>query len=406
VGVTQWLCDQGARVTVSDRAPATDLTDSVRQLVDYDVSLHLGRHDEADFLEADLLVVSPAIPPGMPLLQAAHRAGVPLTTEINLFLQRCPCPVIAVTGSVGKSTTTAMIGDILATHIPTHVGGNIGKSLLPRLSEIAAGHVAVVELSSFQLDALPQIDWAPRVAVVTNLMPNHLDRHGTMQAYIAAKKNIFRRQGPRDVLLLNAQDGELRAWTAEAPGRVKFFDEDDEMFDLLLPGRHNQANAQCAWRAAEEFRIPRASAAMALGGFAGLPHRLQFVTEKGNVRYYNDSKCTTPQGAAVALQAFPPRSTILLVGGSDKGVSFEELGGVIRERARAVVAYGATRRKLLDAVGDMDHAYEAEHLTAATAKARDLARPGNVVLLSPACASYDQFRNYEHRGEYFCQLVS
>ncbi|MCK4601672.1 MAG: UDP-N-acetylmuramoyl-L-alanine--D-glutamate ligase, partial [Phycisphaerae bacterium] len=232
VGVTKWLCGQGARVTVSDKASADSLAESISQLADCDVALHLGGHDEADFLTADLLVVNPAAPKDSPVLFAAASAGVPRTSEINLFLQRCPAPVVGVTGSAGKSTTTAMIGEILARRFTTHVGGNIGGSLLDALDDIRDDHVVVMELSSFQLEDLPLVGVSPRVAVVTNVQPNHLDRHGTMAAYADAKRNIFAYQGPADVLVLNAADAALASWAADAPGKVEMFDPAGEPFEL------------------------------------------------------------------------------------------------------------------------------------------------------------------------------
>ncbi len=242
VGVTRWLCRQGARVTVSDLAPEKELSESVDALAGLDVALHLGGHDEADFVSAELLVVNPAVPKDLPPLAAAMAAGVPRTTEINLFLQgleRCRAPMVGVTGSIGKSTTTAMIGAILERKRPTHVGGNIGRSLLEDLPTIAPDHVVVLELSSFQLEDLPLIGISPHVAVVTNLAPNHLDRHHTMEAYADAKKNIFRFQSADDMLVLNAADPIVSTWAAEAPGRVATFDPApvDHPFKLAVPGR-------------------------------------------------------------------------------------------------------------------------------------------------------------------------
>ena len=414
IGVTRWLAAQGARVTVSDKASAESLAESVAALGGADVTLHLGGHDERDATEADLLVVSPAVPKDSPLLAAARAAGVPMTTEINLFLQRCPADIVGITGSVGKSTTTAMIGEILARKFTTHVGGNIGQSLLEDLPDIARDHVVVLELSSFQLEDLPQVGVSPRVAVVTNLLPNHLDRHGTMNAYGEAKKNIFRFQSPSDVLILNADCPVTSRWASEARGRVEFFRAEPgaiaEPFDLKLPGAHNQANAQAAWTAARQLGVDRAAAADALREFAGLPHRLQFVAQIASVRYYNDSKCTTPEGAIVALRAFEPRRSIILVGGYDKHVSFDALGAELADRAKAVVALGATREQIVEAVearraGDAPRVVRAEDFAAAVALARGLAEPGDAVLLSPACASYDMFTNYEQRGETFVKLV-
>jgi UDP-N-acetylmuramoylalanine--D-glutamate ligase len=456
VGVSRWLCGQGAKVTVTDAAAADKLSDSVAQLSDLDVTFHLGGHEEKDFTQADLLVVNPAVPKEMSLLQAAQRAGVARTSEINLFIQRCPARIVGITGSVGKSTTTAMIGDILRRRFTTHVGGNIGGSLLESLDRIAPSDVVVLELSSFQLEDLPLIAVSPHLAVVTNLKPNHLDRHGTLEAYGEAKKNIFRFQGKNDVLVLNADDPPTEAWASEAQGKVVFFStkkekgdwllklnrpvqsrgsnsqppsdniianspstnkhelqENAEPFDLLLPGAHNQANAQAAWTAARQLGVDRATAQEALREFKGLPHRLQFVCERGGVRYFNDSKCTTPEGAIVALESFEPRRVIQIVGGYDKHVSFDAFGAALAARAKTVVALGVTKDQIVAAIQKhvaqpqaIPQILVSETFDAAVAAAQKSAAPGDVVLLSPACASWDMFTNYEKRGERFVELVT
>lgn len=411
IGVTRWLASQGAKVTVSDKAPAAELTESIKAISDLDVTLHLGSHERADFVATDLLVVNPAVPKDSPLLKESQAAGVRQTTEINLFIERCRGRMVGITGSVGKSTTTAMTGAILSRRLTTHVGGNIGRSLLDELPKIQSDHVVVLELSSFQLEDLPLAGISPPVALVTNLTDNHLDRHGTMQAYAAAKKNIFRFQGPSDVLILNAACEATKSWAKEAPGRVEFFDPDAKPFELVVPGAHNQANAQAAFAIARQFGIDRSTAAEALKGFPGLPHRLQFIRERHGVRYYNDSKCTTPGGAVVAVRAFEPRRTVILVGGYDKHVSFDEMGAELAARAKAVLALGATAEQIVRAVEAHREGVAPVVLTAATfEQAVDLAKRqaagGDVVLLSPACASYDMFKNYEERGERFVRLVT
>ncbi|MCK5557123.1 MAG: UDP-N-acetylmuramoyl-L-alanine--D-glutamate ligase, partial [Candidatus Hydrogenedentes bacterium] len=350
VGVTRWLCKQGAKVTVSDQADESQLAESISALSGLDVAIHLGSHREEDFLDADLLVVNPAFPKDHPLLQKAIAAGVPRTSEINLFLQRCDAAVVGITGSVGKSTTTAMTGEILSKKFTTHVGGNIGRSLLENLPDIQSDHVVVLELSSFQLEDLPLIAVSPHVALITNFMPNHLDRHGTMDAYADAKKNIFRYQNPDDVLILNRSQDATADWAKEAPGKVYRFDPAGEPFELSVPGAHNQANAHAAFAIAVQFGLGRDLAEDALKHFPGLPHRLQFVAEKNGVRYYNDSKCTTPTGAVVALETFQPRRTVILLGGCDKGVSFDELAVAAAGRAKAVVAFGATKNAILESM--------------------------------------------------------
>jgi len=419
VGACQWLCSQGARVTVSDLAPAEKLAESVAALAGLDVELHLGGQREEDFTKADLLVVSPAVPPEAEPLKLAASAAVPQTTEINLFLARCRAQIVGITGAVGKSTTTAMAGAVLATTRTAHVGGNIGRSLLGDLDAIAPGHVVVLELSSFQLERLPEIAVSPHVALVTNLMPNHLDRHGTMEAYASAKKNIFRFQRPGDVLILSAADPVTSRWASEAAEGVKvaYFDPSAKPFELSVVGEHNQANAQAAWAVARQFGVSRDVAAGALKVFAGLEHRLQFVGEFSGVRYFNDSKCTTPAGAIVAAESFAPGKAVMIVGGYDKHVSFDALGAVLAARAKAVVALGATARAIAEAVRAATAAQGpgnagaaavtvADSFERAVELARQAAAPGDAVVLSPACASYDLFVNYEQRGRRFVELVT
>jgi len=408
VGVTRWLAGQGAGVTVSDRAPADDLAESVAALSGLDIDLHLGSHERPDFLETDLLVVNPAVPPQMPLLVEAAEAHVPQTTAVNLFLERCPAPVVGITGSVGKSTTTAMTGEVLSRRFTTHVGGNIGGSPLELLGDIRPDHVVVLELSSFQLERIEPVGISPHVAVVTNFRPNHLDRHGTMDAYAAAKRKIFAFQKADDVLVLNAAEPATTDW--RSLGRTITFSPAAEPFTLSVPGRHNQANAQAAWAVAEVLGVERGTAAEALQAFTGLPHRLEFVAEYEGIRFYDDSKCTTPEGAIVALEAFEPRQAVIIVGGYDKQVSFDALGKALAERAKAVVATGATSEQIVSAVEahrseEAPRVTLASDLSAAVEDAQGQAAAGDVILLSPACASYDMFRNYEERGYLFVRAV-
>jgi UDP-N-acetylmuramoylalanine--D-glutamate ligase len=410
VGVTRWLAGRGAKVTVSDQAPAEDLAASVAKIADLGVTLHLGGHLAADFTECDLLVANPAVPFDSPHLAAARAAKVELTTEINLFIEHCRAPIVGITGSVGKSTTTAMIGEILTRRLPTHVGGNIGKSLLEELPAIAADHCVVLELSSFQLMYLPLLGKSPHVALVTNLTPNHLDRHKDLAEYAEAKKNIFRFQTAADVLILNRDDKEVATWGKEARGKVECFSADGEPFDLIVPGRHNQVNAQAAWAAARQMGVSRAVAAEALAAFTGLKHRLQLVTQRDGVRYFNDSKCTTPGGTIVALEAFAPRSAVVIVGGYDKKVDFAKMCQALAAGAKAVVATGATGEQIARGVeavrkGDQPIVVRAVQFPAAVHAAIGLAGKGDAVLLSPACASFDQFKNYEERGDLFARLV-
>lgn len=411
LGVTRWLVKKGARVTVSDQARPEELADSVKALAGLDVAVHLGGHQKADFRDCDLVVVNPAVPFDSAHLLSARQAGIELTTEINLFLARCRAGVVGVTGSAGKSTTAAMLGAVLARQRPTHVGGNIGGSLLEHLEDILPDHAVVLELSSFQLAYLPLLGRSPHVAVVTNLRPNHLDRHKDMAEYAQAKRNIFRFQGPTDVLVLNRDDPALAEWAKDAPGKVDYFGGQDPPFELNVPGPHNQANAQAAWAAARQFGLTRRQAQAALASFAGLPHRLQLVAQRNGVRYVNDSKCTSPDEGLVALASFAPRSLIVIVGGYDKKIDLTELCSALAACARAVVTTGQTGEQVARGVerargpAEPPRVVRALPFADAVKAAMRLARSGDTVLLSPACASFDQFRNYQERGETFVRLV-
>ena len=413
VGVTRWLCGQGARVTVTDLAPAEQLAESVAKLAGLDVTFRLGGHDEADLDACDLLVVNPAVPNEAPFLIAANRRGVPITTEINLFCQRCPGRLIGITGSVGKSTTAAMTAEVLATTYRTHLGGNIGRSLLDEIAEgtIKEGHLVVLELSSFQLERMAAIRLSPPVALVTNLRPNHLDRHGTLDAYADAKKNIFRFQKPQDLLIVSAEDPAVSAWAAEAPGRVATFGVVDAPFELVLPGQHNQLDAQAAWAIGKALGVTRQAAAAALRDFRGLPHRLALVAERGGVRFFDDSKATTPDSALVALRSFEAGTVVAIVGGYDKHVPLDELCRQLARHCKAVVATGQVGEQLAQGVlahmpSERRSAVALEpSFDAAVAAAMRQAAPGDVVLLSPACASYGQFTNFMERGRRFQSLV-
>ncbi len=444
IGVTRWLCAQGARVLVTDLADEAKLAESLRELGDLELTRRLGGHDEADLDGCELLVVSPAVDKTKSaFFKAAVARGIPWTSEMNLFLDRCRGRVIGITGTVGKSTTTAMIGAVLdqARRSPTWrygnvwLGGNIGKSLLDDLPSISEHDIVVLELSSFQLEDAGQIRRSPHVAVITNLRDNHLDRHGTMQAYAEAKANIYSYQSPDDHLAMPLEE-DLRSfpgdWArrpllwrfgvdrearlirlarprslsagAAAPG------EDRVHARLCLPGLHNLMNAAAAMTVSRILGAADDVALAALSEFAGLPHRLEFVREVAGVRYYNDSKATTPEAAMTSLAAFDS-GVVMLVGGSDKGSDFTQLGRAIADRAKAAVCIGQTREQLAVAIqnarGDRKSPIieRAEDFTSAMKLARSHAAPGDVVLLSPACASYDWFRNYEDRGDQFKQLV-
>lgn len=439
VGLTRYLVSQGALVTVTDLQQAAALAGSLHALDGLPIRFVLGEHHDEDFMNTDVVFVNPAVPLDSSYVQCARQYEVPLDSEMNLFVRQCSGRIIGLTGSVGKTTTTALLGSILQLHDPrTLVGGNIGGSLLSRLTDITPETLVVLELSSFQLEQLDWLSYSPPVAIVLNLAPNHLDRHGTMEAYQQAKEVILAHQTPADTAVLNWDDATVRRMAARGHGQRLYYSVYEpleegvwqhgttlvmsragqrtvlcEQRDLPLRGAHNFSNAAAATAAATALGVPPVMIVEGLRRFQGLPHRLELVATKDDVAYYNDSKATTPVSTICALQAFE-QPVILLAGGYDKGTPFEELGHIIHKRAKAALLYGKTAPKLAAALAQAASAAPTQPaplvqqlptLAAALQQATTLACAGDVVLLSPACASYDQFLHYEARGEHFRQLV-
>jgi len=406
VGVAKWLHGRGAHVLVTDMASAAALAQPLSELPN-GIEARLGEHTVADFTSADLVVASPAVskPWNDLYLNAAIKTGVPITTEIGLAVDRLPdrTRIIGVTGTAGKSTTSAMIARALeAANARVHLGGNIGGSLLE--AEIRPSDFVVLELSSFMLHWLGQSAWSPGTAVVTNVTPNHLDWHETFEHYERSKRHVAAHQQTGDLLLTDRWP-ELTAAT-----RVHPF---DNIPTLALPGTHNRANAAMALAATTAtldrhgIEHNRLALANAIAAFPGLPHRLQLVATHAGVSFYNDSKCTTPEAVALAVEALAdrvPRANIhLIAGGADKGVDLAAIANLacaigslhtIGTTGPHIYELSASRKAAHH--GTLDQAF-----TAAVGEAR----AGHAVLLSPGCASWDQFANYEARGALFAALV-
>ncbi len=434
LGATRWLAEQGAEVLVTDLSPADKLAEpleEIRPLAERGVvKLRLGEHNVSDFTTCDLVVANPAVPKPWEnrFLRAATAAGIPITTEIRLLVERLPnrARTIGITGSAGKSTTSAMVHHALARLAPpgrrVHLGGNIGVSLLQELPRIAPDDWVVLELSSFMLHWLGEgvssgaAGWSPAIGVVTNISPNHLDWHGSMAHYEGCKLNIGRYRNSADELLCFSD----LAGVPDGPG-VRMLDPAcPSPFELRIPGAHNQRNALLAWRILEAAGRRDASLApdglAALGeqarrafrDFPGLPHRLQFVGQVRGVRFFNDSKCTTPEAALLAIRAFADdplvgaRRVHLIAGGYDKGSDLAPIARLAAELG-GLYTIGKTGPAIAREAGGK--AIECGTLDRAVAAAAERAGPGQVVLLSPACASWDQFTNYEFRGETFAELV-
>lgn len=431
-GVSRWLCQQGARVVITDMKTEEQLGDAVGDVADLvadgSATLRLGRHDRSDFTATDLVIANPAVP--MPwsneFLLAAAEAGVAINTEVGLLVERLPSRerVIGITGTVGKSTTTAMtVHAIRALGLPAVVGGNLGGSLLGELAAITPETRVVLELSSAMLYWIERVQkWSPHVAVVTNFSENHGDWHGHIEHYRRSKQALLANQGPGDIAVLGPGVGawadQVRAITGRGPGRVVGMESPRFDGPLAVPGRHNRVNAAMAIAVVSALE-PDARAgdiARAMATFPGLPHRLALAHEHAGRRFYNDSKCTTPDALMMALAALSEESPgdfskiHLIVGGYDKHADLSSVAA-LATRVAGLYCIGMTGQSIAQAAralagpGAHGAIFEGPGLAAVVPLAIGRMRSGDSLLLSPACASWDQYPNYEHRGEHFCALV-
>src|SRR5688500_765900 len=408
IAASRWLVEQGAHVTVTDMAAAEKLADSVQQLEGLPINWRLGEHREEDFTEADLVVASPAIPTTNAYLQAAANAVVPVTTEIRLVVERCPATIVGVTGTKGKSTTTALLGEMLKTRHATWVGGNIGGSLLFDLPKMKPSDVVLLELSSYMLEHLGALRWSPHVALITMITADHLEWHGSFENYVRAKANILVYQKPTDYAVMPEDNRPALTMADMTRGRVVLYgSKGRRRFELALPGEHNQTNAQGAFAAAQVMGVTWEDAQRAVRDFAGLPHRLQLVHEREGVRYVNDSIATIPESAVLALDCFPRGRVIQIIGGADKHLDMTLLTSALADRAKAVLTIGKLGPELarqIRAAGGKE-VHECGDLATALTRAKQIATSGDVVLLSTGCASYDQFTNFQQRGDTFARLA-
>jgi UDP-N-acetylmuramoylalanine--D-glutamate ligase len=436
VAAARLCAREGARVTVTDLRAEAELAGALAPLGP-GVARRLGGHDRADFTGADLVVVSPGVPLSIPEIRSAVAAGVPVWGEVELasrFLGGVP--VVAITGTNGKSTTTALAGALFARDRPTFTGGNLGTPLCEHVLSGARADAVVAELSSFQIDGLHTV--RARVAAILNVTPDHLDRYPDVETYAASKARLFALQGRGDFAVANARDpvavemarssrGELVTFGFGAPEPRAVRDPDRpgegpaelvwrgargdaETFLLrnrALRGRHNRENAMAAIACARLLEVPAAAVQAGLDAFPGLPHRLELVAERGGVEWVNDSKATNVDSTLVGLSAFPagtPR-IVLLMGGHGKGAPYAPLRPLFAGRVKALLTLGEDAPAIERELGDLAPTEGCGTLAQAVRTAARLAGPGDVVLLSPACSSYDQFRSYEHRGDTFRTLV-
>jgi len=430
------LCSrEGARVTVTDARPEALLEQARVGLADLNVRRVLGGHEERDFTGADLLVVSPGVPRSLPPLQAARAAGVPIWAEVELAARFLgDVPLVAITGTNGKSTTTALTGALFAGDRRTFTGGNLGTPLTEHVLSGQPADVVVAELSSFQLEGIHRL--RPRVAAILNVTPDHLDRYDGVDDYAAAKARLFETQQPGDFAIANLRDDRAMAMAgasraarytfgfgAPARGAARCPDgTQDEVWyyryaagaperyrvrNRALRGRHNLENAMAALLSARLLGVPGDTAQRALDAFGGLPHRLELVRERGGVEWVNDSKATNVDSTVVGLSAFPAGQArvVVLMGGRGKKAPYAPLRPLFANRVKALLTLGEDAPAVERELGDLAPTEGCGTLQAAVARAAALAAPGDVVLLSPACASYDQFKSYEDRGATFRRLV-
>ena len=425
------LVGAGAEVTARDKKTEDQLGDIALQLKEWGVRLVLGEQYMED-ISGDVVFRTPGLRPDHPGLLAAKERGAEITSEMEVFFEVCPCPMIAVTGSDGKTTTTSVIAEMLrAAGKTVWLGGNIGTPLLDQADKMEADHVAVLELSSFQLMSMKK---TPQVAVITNLSPNHLDWHRDFEEYVEAKCNIFKNQGKDDILVLNFDNPPSCALAEKAPGQVRFFsrksipvvggvwlkdglllDNGEPIMaaaDIRIPGDHNVENYMAACAALKGLVEPEIMAKVARE-FNGVEHRLELTRELDGVKYYNDSIASSPSRTLAGLKCFPAEKIILIVGGYDKHIPFDQLGAALPTAVRVLLLCGATADKIEAAVkAAPDYApgkpemVRFDNLDDTVAYARKIAKAGDLVLLSPACASFDQFPNFMARGRYFKELVN
>ena len=422
-----FLKKHGAKVSVSDTKSGDELRNEIPVLLDHGIAVETGGHGERTFRDQDLIVVSPGVPVDSPRLVQARSLGENIIGEIELAAQFLPGPIIAITGSNGKTTTTTLVGEIMtAAGFATLVGGNIGTPAIS-LSERATPETAIVlEVSSFQLETIQT--FRPKVAVVLNVTPDHLDRHHTFDIYVNAKARLFENQQGSDFAVFNADDPtcvemakrahakvfwfsrlkevEQGAWVRD--GQILFRDQAGQreilqVSEIPLKGAHNLENVLAAVCAGALMGCAPDKIRQAVSEFKAVEHRLEFVATIRGVDYYNDSKATNVDATIKALESFPANIHLIL-GGKDKGSDYSVLNDLLRQRVKRVYTIGAAAAKIESQIKAADVVH-AETLENAIRKANAAAQPGDVVLLAPACASFDQFKSYEHRGKVFKEVV-
>jgi UDP-N-acetylmuramoylalanine--D-glutamate ligase len=422
-----FLASRGAHVTVSDAKQEPRLRKEIEPLLDRGLTVETGKHGERTFTSQELIVVSPGVPNNLPALEAARSRAIPIIGEIELTARYLPGKIVAITGSNGKTTTTTLAGEIIASGgRKTLVGGNIGTPAITFVGQATEDSWAVLEISSFQLETIER--FRPNIAAVLNITPDHLDRHGSMERYIEAKARIFENQGAEDFAVLNADHESTRRLARGLKPQLLWFSRKQEvergayvhkgkiiyrdgdaveilpLAEIPLKGAHNVENVLAAVAMGMAAGIEPAAIRRAVKEFRAVEHRLEYVSTLHGVQYYNDSKATNVDATIKALESFPS-NVHLILGGRDKDGDYRELKPLIAARVKRVYTIGEAAGKITSQIGEAAPVLAAGTLESAVRQAAGQAAAGDIVLLAPACASYDQFTSYEHRGRAFKELV-
>jgi UDP-N-acetylmuramoylalanine--D-glutamate ligase len=440
VAVARYMAKQGARVFVTDMKQKSELAESVNDCADLKIEYELGRHNGKTFTSVDLIVVSPGVPLNIKPLDEAREAKIPITSEVELAASALQEPLIAVTGTNGKTTTATLIGEMFKADVkPVYVGGNIGKPLLDYITEGQKTEAVVAELSSFQLELTERL--VPAVAVFTNLEEDHLDRYPDMDAYTQAKKRLLKACDKNSFVILNYDNPNIAQFVAENPGKLMWITKRDplvvggefaeqfvgcyyvpgsrrivakingkeEVYDLSqlrIFGDHNKENLMSAICAARVLGVSAKAIQATINTFKGVAHRLEFVRKKDGVFFFNDSKGTNVMSVQRSLSSFGTNPVILIAGGRDKNQEFTPLVELVRKRCKILILLGEAKEKINRAIGDHAETYLVGTFEEGVLLAFQKSRSGDIILLSPGCASFDMFRNYEERGDYFKKLVN
>jgi len=440
VAVAKYMVKQGAKVTVTDQKQKSELMESFKACDGLKIEFELGKHNNKTFHTAELIVVSPGVPLSIKPIEEARALNVPVTSEVELAATAFKEPLIAVTGTNGKTTTTTLLGEMFkAENKPAYIGGNIGNPLLNYHIDGPKAEVIVAELSSFQLELTEEL--VPAVAVFTNIEEDHLDRYPNMDAYVVAKKRLLKACDRNSYVVLNYDCPIVSKFGDETQGKVVWFTKNDpitiggafaenffgayynsstkqviakisgkeEIYDLTgfrLFGEHNKENLMAAICAARLQGVSQKSIQNVISTFKGVSHRLEFIRKKDGVFFFNDSKGTNVMSVQRSLSAFSQNPIILIAGGKDKNMDFVPLVDLVKKKCKILILLGEAKEKINRAIGDYAETYLVGTFEEAVLLAYQKSRSGDIILLSPGCSSYDMFRNFEERGDYFKKLVS